>query len=89
MKAQLSRGADFESGNIFRRIKSYVPVFVPLFVSAIRRAIDLAQAMDARCFDGSEGRSRMNPLKYSGTDYVGYAIVLMYLGCMIVYRCVL
>ena len=89
MKAQLSRGADFESGNIFRRIKSYVPVFVPLFVSAIRRAIDLAQAMDARCFDGSEGRSRMNPLKYSGTDYVSYAIVLVYLGCMIVYRCVM
>ena len=89
MKAQLSRGADFESGNIFKRIKSYVPVFVPLFVSAIRRATDLAQAMDARCFDGSEGRSRMNPLKYSGTDYVSYAIVLVYLGCMIVYRCVM
>ena len=45
--------------------------------------------MDARCFDGSEGRSRMNPLKYSGTDYVSYAIVLVYLGCMIVYRCVM
>ena len=89
MKAQLSRGADFESGNIFKRIKSYVPVFVPLFVSAIRRATDLAQAMDARCFDGSEGRSRMNPFKYSGTDYVSYAIVLVYLGCMIVYRCVM
>ena len=89
MKAQLSRGADFESGNIFKRLKSYVPVFVPLFVSAIRRATDLAQAMDARCFDGSEGRSRMNPLKYSGTDYVIYAIVLVYLGCMIVYRCVM
>lgn len=89
MKAQLSRGADFESGNIFKRIKSYVPVFVPLFVSAIRRATDLAQAMDARCFDGSEDRSRMNPLKYSGTDYASYAIVLVYLGCMIVYRCVM
>ena len=55
--------------------------------AAIRRATDLAQAMDARCYDGSEGRSRMNPLKYSGIDYVSYVIVLMYLGGMIVYRC--
>lgn len=89
MKAQLSRGADFESGNMIKRIKSYVPVFIPLFVSAIRRATDLAQAMDARCFDGSEGRSRMDPLKYSGIDYITYGIVLLYLAFMIAYRIIM
>ena len=89
MKAQLSRGADFESGNIIRRIKSYVPVFVPLFVSAIRRASELALAMDARCFDGSEGRSRMNPLRYSRIDAVTYVIVNLYVVCFIVCRCLI
>lgn len=88
MKAQLSRGADFESGNIFKRIKSYVPVLVPLFVSAVRRASDLAQAMDARCFDGSEGRSRMSPLAYTGIDYIAYAVVILYTAALIVYRVV-
>lgn len=86
MKAQLSRGADFESGNIFKRIKSYIPVFIPLFVSAIRRATDLAEAMDARCFHGGEGRSRMNPLRYERADYFAYAIMFLYAGAIIGYR---
>lgn len=81
MKAQLSRGADFESGNIFRRVKSYIPVLIPLFVSAIRRATDLAEAMDARCFYGGEGRSRMNPLRYERADYFAYAIIDFICGC--------
>lgn len=86
MKAQLSRGADFESGNIFVRIKSYVPVFIPLFVSAVRRAKDLAEAMDARCFNGSDERSRMNPLKYRKVDYIAYVIMLIYVIVIVGYR---
>ncbi len=86
MKAQLSRGADFESGNILKRIKSYTPVFIPLFVSAIRRAADLAEAMDARCFHGGEGRSRMTPLKYEKEDYFAYIIMLLYTVVIVAHR---
>lgn len=86
MKAQLSRGADFENGNIFKRIRSYVQVFIPLFVSAIRRATDLALAMDARCYHGSENRSNMNPLKYQAADIVAYGILVLYAGMILGYR---
>ncbi len=83
-KAQMARGADFESGNIFKRAKAMIPLLVPLFVSAFRRAGDLAMAMEARCYHGSEGRTRMKPLIYARRDYIAYAIVLGYLGLMIV-----
>ncbi len=73
MKAQLSRGADFEDGNIIKRIKSYVPVFIPLFVAAIRRASELALAMDARCYNGSENRTRMYKQKYKKADFIAFA----------------
>lgn len=86
MKAQLSRGADFENGNIFKRIRSYVQVFIPLFVSAIRRATDLALAMDARCYHGSENRSNMNPLKYQTADIVAYGILVLYAGIILGYK---
>lgn len=86
MKAQLSRGADFESGNLFKRIKCYIPVFIPLFVSAIRRATELAQAMDSRCFHGGEGRTRMHPLKYTWCDFVVYGILIMYVCVIVFYR---
>lgn len=86
MKAQMSRGADFESGNIFKRIRACVPVFIPLFASAIRRAEELAEAMDARCFHGGEGRTRMHPLQYGMRDYVTYFIAACYFAGMIVYR---
>ncbi|HOP93044.1 MAG TPA: energy-coupling factor transporter transmembrane component T [Acetivibrio thermocellus] len=68
MKAQASRGADFETGNVFERAKSFIPVLVPLFVSAFRRADDLAMAMEARCYRGGEGRTRMKQMKLSKVD---------------------
>ena len=83
MKAQQARGADFESGNIFRRIRALVPILVPLFVSAFRRANDLALAMEARCYRGGEGRTKLHPLKYVGRDYIAYAILLLYLVAII------
>ena len=64
MKAQIARGADFESGNIINRAKAMVPLLVPLFISAFRRANDLAMAMEARCYRGGEGRTKMKPLIY-------------------------
>ena len=76
MKAQKARGADFESGNLVHRVKSLVPVIVPLFVSAVRRADDLAMAMEARCYHGGEGRTRMKPLKMHGRDWAALAVVI-------------
>jgi len=68
IKAQSARGADFDTGNIIQRAKSFIPVLVPLFVSAFRRADELAVAMEARCYRGSEGRTRMRQLKFTGAD---------------------
>lgn len=79
MKAQVARGADFESGNIIQRAKSMIPILVPLFVSAFRRANDLAMAMEARCYHGGDGRTKMKPLKYKSQDRVAYLITLVYL----------
>lgn len=79
MKAQIARGADFESGNIFKKAKAMVPLLVPLFISAFRRANDLAMAMEARCYRGGDGRTKMKPLIYKKRDYVSYAILLAYL----------
>lgn len=70
MKAQMSRGADFESGNLVSRAKSLVPVMVPLFISAFRRADDLALAMEARCYRGGEGRTRMKKLTFTNADLI-------------------
>lgn len=86
MKAQMARGADFESGGILKRAKSLVPLLVPLFVSAFRRANDLAMAMEARCYRGGEGRTKMKPLHYHGRDMVGYFILLLYFGAIIAIR---
>ena len=76
MKAQIARGADFESGNIFKRAKAMVPLLVPLFISAFRRANDLAMAMEARCYRGGEGRTKMKPLIYHKRDYIAYGCKL-------------
>lgn len=84
MKAQMARGADFESGNVIRRVKSLVPLLVPLFVSAFRRAGDLAMAMEARCYHGGDGRTKMKPLKYKLHDFAGYGVLLVYLAAIIV-----
>lgn len=84
MKAQLARGADFESGNMFKRVKAMLPLLVPLFVSAFRRANDLAMAMEARCYRGGEGRTKMKPLIYKNTDRRAYLCILVYLVVLIV-----
>lgn len=68
MKAQASRGADFDSGNIIDRAKSFIPILIPLFVSAFRRADELADAMNARCYRGGIGRTRMNELRFTRVD---------------------
>lgn len=70
MKAQIARGADLESGNMIQRAKSMIPILVPLFVSAFRRANDLAMAMEARCYRGGEGRTKMKPLRYQTRDRI-------------------
>lgn len=80
MKAQIARGADFETGNIVRRAKALVPLLVPLFISAFRRANDLAMAMEARCYRGGEGRTKMKPLVYQKRDRIGYLCILCYLA---------
>ncbi len=87
-KAQLARGADFESGNLIARAKSMIPILVPLFVSAFRRADELAMAMESRCYHGGEGRTRMNMLRFKPADAaaaallcsLGLAIVLLQAG---------
>lgn len=83
MKAQMARGADFESGGMLKRAKSLIPLLVPLFVSAFRRANDLAMAMEARCYRGGDGRTKMKPLRYASRDYVAYLMMLVYLGVLI------
>ncbi|MBR4983391.1 MAG: energy-coupling factor transporter transmembrane protein EcfT [Lachnospiraceae bacterium] len=79
MKAQIARGADFESGNIMKKAKALVPLLVPLFISAFRRANDLAMAMEARCYRGGDGRTKMKPLVYKKADRIGYAVLVLYL----------
>lgn len=86
MKAQKARGADLESGNFFKRMKALVPIFVPLFVSAIRRAYDLATAMESRGYHGGKGRTKMKPLKYHASDRIAYLIVWIYMALMIAAR---
>ncbi|MGF7058294.1 energy-coupling factor transporter transmembrane component T family protein [Brassicibacter mesophilus] len=86
MKAQMARGADFESGNIMNRAKSLVPLLVPLFVSAFRRADELAMAMEARCYRGGENRTRMKQLKYERRDLFAMSITLLLLAIIILYR---
>ena len=83
MKAQIARGADLESGNIIQKAKSMVPILVPLFVSAFRRANDLAMAMEARCYRGGEGRTKMKPLHYRKCDYVAYVLMLLYVAAVV------
>lgn len=79
MKAQMARGADFESGNLVKRARSLVPLLVPLFISAFRRADELAMAMEARCYRGGDNRTRMNEMKMKGIDFFASAVVLFFL----------
>ena len=83
MKAQQARGADFESGNLIRRAKSLIPILVPLFISAFRIASELAMAMEARCYRGDEGRTRMNEMKLEGRDAVAGLLLAAFLAATI------
>lgn len=77
MKAQMARGADFESGNLLRRAKAMIPLLVPLFISAFRRADDLAVAMDSRCYNGGKNRTRMKQMVFTYRDAVAAAVVIL------------
>ena len=78
IKAQQSRGSDFSSGNLMKRVKSLIPILVPLFISAFRRADELAMAMEARCYRGGVGRTQMKALKIGGVDYLALAVMLVF-----------
>lgn len=86
MKAQIARGADFESRNLLKKAKSMIPLLVPLFISAFRRANDLAMAMEARCYRGGEGRTKMKPLLYQKRDRIAYLFSWGYLGAVFLLR---
>lgn len=84
MKAQQARGADFESGNLMHRVKSLIPILVPLFVSAFRIANDLAMAMEARCYRGGQQRTRMHEMKLKSRDYAAFILQALFLALIIV-----
>lgn len=86
MKAQMARGANFEKGNLIQKAKNMIPLLVPLFVSAFRRANDLAMAMEARCYHGGQGRTKMKPLHYRKCDVIGYIVIVLYFASMIALR---
>lgn len=82
IRAQKARGADFESGSLIHRAKAMVPILVPLFIAAFRRASDLALAMEARCYHGGAGRTKLKPLCYGKSDRIAYVIIIAYFACM-------
>lgn len=86
IKAQEARGADFESGNIIQRAKSLIPILIPLFISSFRIAQDLALAMEARCYHGGEGRTRMNEICFGRNDLVAALLMLVFLALIILSR---
>lgn len=86
MKAQAARGADFINGNLYQRAKSMIPIMVPLFISSFRRADDLATAMEARCYRGGEGRTKMTQLSYSLVDYVAIVLIIVALSIVLSMR---
>ena len=86
MSAQKARGADFESGSLTDRAKALIPILVPLFISAFRRADELATAMECRCYQGGEGRTKMKQLRYHREDFLSYGIGLVLLVGVIVLK---
>lgn len=84
IRAQSARGADFEEGNIVVRVRAMASILVPLLVSATRRSYDLALAMEARCYRGGAGRTKMKPLKYHGRDVRAYIVLVVYVMVLIV-----
>ena len=83
MKAQQARGADFESGGLLSRAKSLVPILIPLFISSFRIAQELALAMEARCYHGGKGRTRMNEIRFNGGDAAAAVLMAVYLAAII------
>ena len=86
MSAQKARGADFESGNIIQKAKALIPILVPLFISAFRRADELATAMECRCYHGGEGRTKLHVLQYERRDYIALTIGVLVLAAVLVLR---
>ena len=86
ISAQKARGADFESGNLIRRARALIPILVPLFISAFRRADELAVAMESRCYQGGKGRTRMKQLRMQVRDYVALGVGLALLVCVVILR---
>ena len=84
MKAQQARGADFETGGLIQKAKALIPILVPLFVSAFRIAMDLAMAMESRCYRGGEFRTRMHEMKLKGKDWAAMAFLLVFLAIIII-----
>jgi len=88
IKAQSSRGVNFYSGSIKERFENVIPILVPLFISSFKRAEDLATAMEARCYRGEEGRTKLYPLKYSTNDLVAFVALIVFVGVVVVLRSV-
>jgi energy-coupling factor transport system permease protein len=86
MKAQQARGADFETGNILRRVRNMIPLIIPLFVGAFRIAMELAMAMESRCYRGGEGRTKLSPLVYRRRDFISVVIAICYIGLLVLQR---
>lgn len=86
IKAQQARGADFDTGNLVNKAKALVPILVPLFISAFRRADELAMAMEARCYAGGGQRTRMNVMKITSIDYVASIVFVIYFAVLIAIR---
>ena len=86
MSAQKARGADFESGNLIDKAKALIPILVPLFISAFRRADELATAMECRCYQGGEGRTKMKLLRYKLWDYETFAVGVLLIAVVCVLR---
>lgn len=86
MNAQKARGADFETGSILDRAKALIPILVPLFISAFRRADELATAMECRCYQGGEGRTKMKLLRYRRNDYISFALCLLLFIAVIIFN---
>ena len=86
MSAQKARGADLESGNLFQRARAMIPILVPLFISAFRRADELATAMECRCYHGGEGRTKLHVLRYEPRDYTALALGVLILAAVILLR---
>ncbi len=88
MSAQKARGADFESGNLMQRVKALVPILVPLFISAFRRADELATAMECRCYQGGDGRTKMKLLRYKRADFTAFGAGILLMAAVIVARAI-